>query len=40
MTKVNLNNGNETELAIFPWDIFNLNLTTYLFLSKCIKVFQ
>ena len=22
MTKVNLNNGNETKLDIFPWDIF------------------
>ena len=38
MTKVNLNNGNETKSDIFPWDIFksdSINL-----LSAYIKVFQ
>ena len=38
MTKVNPNNGNETQLNIFPLDIY-LNLIAYLFLWKDIKVF-
>ena len=37
MTKVNPNNGNETKLEIFPWDIFILR---HIFLSKSIKIFQ
>ena len=36
--KVNQNNGNETKLDIFPWDIFKSE--TISFLSKNIKVFQ
>ena len=38
MTKVNPNNGNETQLNIFSLDIY-LNLIAYLFLWKDIKVF-
>ena len=38
MTKVNLNNGNETKSDIFPWDIFKSDSIS--FLSKYIKVFQ
>ena len=38
MTKVNLNNGDETKSNIFPWNIFKIN--TIFFLSKNIKTFQ
>ena len=26
MTKVNRNNGNETKLDIFPWDVFKCDI--------------
>ena len=38
MTKVNKNNRNETKSDIFPWDIFESEVIS--FLSKSIKVFQ
>ena len=38
MTKVNLNNGNETKWDIFPGDIFKSN--TISFFSKNIKMLQ
>ena len=38
MTKVNLNNGNETKWDILPWNIFKSD--NIFVLSKCIKVFQ
>ena len=37
MTKVNLNNGNETKSDIFLWDIFKSDKIS--FLSENIKVF-
>ena len=33
MTKVNLNNGNETKSDIFPWDIFKF-VVIYFFDKK------
>ena len=38
MTKVNLNNTNETKPDIFPWDMFKSDSIS--FLAKYIKVFQ
>ena len=38
MTKVNLNNGNETKLEFFQGTYSDL--TTYIYLSKNMKVFQ
>ena len=29
MTKVNLNNGNETKSDIFPWDIFKSDIISF-----------
>ena len=29
MTEVNPNNGNETKSDIFPWDIFNSDITFF-----------
>ena len=29
MTKVNLNNGNETKSDIFPWDIFKSDTISF-----------
>ena len=34
MTKVKPNNGNETKLDIFPWDIFRCDIY---FLKKILK---
>ena len=33
MTKVNLNNRNETKSDIFPWDMFKSD-TTFFFIKK------
>ena len=38
MAKVNPNNGNETKLEIFLWDIFKSDVIS--FLSKNMKAFQ
>ena len=38
MTKVNLNNGNETKSDNLPWDVFKPDAIS--FLSKNIPVFQ
>ena len=37
MTKVNPNNGNETKLDIFPWDIFKRHI---IFNQKILKYFS
>ena len=43
MTKVNLNNGNETLSDIFPWDIFKSDsiyffIKIYLYISTTFKI--
>ena len=39
MTKLNLNNGNETKLDIFFYKTYS-NRTPFLFLSQSIKLFN
>ena len=39
MTKVNANNGNETKLDIFPWDIFKSGTLSF-FYQKILKYFN
>ena len=39
MTKVNLNNENETKANIFPWDIFESDVM-YFFYQKTLKHFK
>ena len=39
MTKVKLNNGNETKLDIFPWDIFKSDTISF-FYQKILKYFN
>ena len=39
MTKGNPNNGNETKLDNFPWDIFKSNAISY-FIKKILKYFN
>ena len=38
MTKVNTNNGNETKLDIFPWDIFKSDIIFHW--SQSTKIFK
>ena len=38
MIKVNPNNGNETKLFIFPWDIFKSDVVFHW--SQNIQIFQ
>ena len=40
MTKVNPNNGNETKLDIFPWDIFKSYAISFLIKKYYFNGFQ
>ena len=41
MTKVNLNNKNETKSDTFPWDVFKSNsISLHLFYQNILKYFN